>query len=340
MSVMTWAGIVICLLHSAMFSGLNLGFFGVSRLKLYVQADTGNKAARQILSLRRDAHLLLATLLWGNVSSNVLIALLSDSILTGVGAFLFSTFVITLLGEIFPQAYLAKHALRYSVILVPIIKFYRFLLYPIAKPTAALLDRWLGREKISYFKEEEIKVLLKRHAKSGLTDLAHLETMGAINFLTIDDVKIKEEGEIVNPSSIIPLNATSEGFPQFPRYEPNPKDPFLRKINASGEKWVIFTDKSNKPLLVLNADQFLRDVVYIEEPKSIFTFCHRPIVIDNPKANLGEVILKFKVRARNKEDDVVDNDIILFWGQEKRIITGADILGRLLRGIVKREYVA
>jgi len=36
-------------------------------------------------------------------------------------------------------------------------------------------------------------------------------------------------------------------------------------------------------------------------------------------------------------DDVIDNDLILVWGHEKRIITGADLLGRLLRGIVTRD---
>ena len=32
-------------------------------------------------------------------------------------------------------------------------------------------------------------------------------------------------------------------------------------------------------------------------------------------------------------DDVIDLDLILVWGRQRRIITGADILGRLLRGI-------
>ena len=41
---------------------------------------------------------------WGNVTINVLLTLLSDSILAGVGAFVFSTIVITLFGEIIPQA--------------------------------------------------------------------------------------------------------------------------------------------------------------------------------------------------------------------------------------------
>ena len=37
------------------------------------------------------------------------------------------------------------------------------------------------------------------------------------------------------------------------------------------------------------------------------------------------------------DDDVIDEDLIIFWGEKKRIITGADILGRLLRGIVQQK---
>ena len=34
------------------------------------------------------------------------------------------------------------------------------------------------------------------------------------------------------------------------------------------------------------------------------------------------------------QGDIIDQDVILIWGQEeKRVITGADILGRLLKGI-------
>jgi metal transporter CNNM len=33
---------------------------------------------------------------------------------------------------------------------------------------------------------------------------------------------------------------------------------------------------------------------------------------------------------------VIDDDTILVWAKQKRIITGADILGRLLRGIAEK----
>jgi len=322
-----------------MFSGLNLGFFGLSRLRLEVQAEANNANAKRILNLRKDAHWLLATILWGNVSVNVLLTLLVGSIFPIFWAFIFSTFGITLFGEIVPQAYFAKHALKSSKFLAPVIRFYQILLSPIGKPTGLFLDALLGKEKISFFKEEEVKVFLQRHARSGLTDVGLLESLGAVNFLAFDDITMEDEGEHVNPESIIELPVSANGLPRFPDYERIFDDPFLQKINASKEKWVIIVNEDNYPGFVLNADQFLRDAMYAKEVKNIYTYCHRPIVVTSPGAKLGEVILKFKVRPEHEDDDVVDNDIILYWGREKRIITGADILGRLLRGIVKRGSV-
>jgi metal transporter CNNM len=40
----------------------------------------------------------------------------------------------------------------------------------------------------------------------------------------------------------------------------------------------------------------------------------------------------------DEKDDVIKKDIILLWGDKKQIITGSDILGRLLRGITKNVH--
>ena len=232
MEILKYIGIVLALIHAAMFSGVNLGLFGVSRLRLEVLADIKDENAMRILSLRKDAHFLLSTILWGNVSANVIVALLADSFLTGVYAFFFSTFVITLFGEMFPQAYFAKHALRASIILVPFVKFYQIIFYPLAKPTALLLDRWIGREGVIYFKEIELIAMLKRYANTKIHDVERLESLGAVNFLKLDDVKIEEEGEIINPSSILSLPLNDQGKPIFPDHSHQANDPFLLKINA------------------------------------------------------------------------------------------------------------
>ena len=104
-NVLVWIGIALCITQSAIFSGLNLAIFSVSKLRLEVEVAGGNRDASVLLDLRKDSNLTLATVLWGNVTINVLLTLLSDSVLAGVGAFVFSTIVITLFGEIIPQAY-------------------------------------------------------------------------------------------------------------------------------------------------------------------------------------------------------------------------------------------
>ena len=157
MSLSIWIGIVFCVSQSAIFSGLNLAFFSLTRLRLEVEVESGNKAALRVLKMRRDSNFLLTTILWGNVGINVLLTLLSESVLAGVAAFFFSTFVITLLGEIFPQAYFSRNALRMASLLAPLLRFYQVLLYPLAKPLARLLDSWLGSEGVQYFREHHLR---------------------------------------------------------------------------------------------------------------------------------------------------------------------------------------
>jgi len=62
-------------------------------------------------------------------------------------------------------------------------------------------------------------------------------------------------------------------------------------------------------------------------------YCHRPIIVTDVKTLLGKVMPKLKVNGKSATDDVIDNDLILLWSDDKRVITGTDILGRLLRGI-------
>ncbi|MPM91098.1 hypothetical protein SDC9_138224 [bioreactor metagenome] len=122
--------------------------------------------------------------------------------------------------------------------------------------------------------------------------------------------------------------------PVFPQFKREPSDPFLQKIEASGKKWVVITNPANEPVMVLDADGFLRDAVYKKGPFLPLSYCHFPVVVKSPVTRLEKVIRQFKVYPQYPEDDVIDQDLILYWGEEKRIITGSDILGRLLRGIV------
>lgn len=337
MDTIAWIGIVACLSQSAIFSGLNLAMFGVSRLGLETEVETGNTAAKRVLALRQDANFLLTTILWGNVGMNVLLTLLSDSVMAGAGAFMFSTVGITIVGEILPQAYFSRNALRIGAALAPVLRFYQFVLYPVARPTALFLDWWLGTEGIAYLRERDLKEMLRIHTHAREADLSKVEGLGALNFLELDDLSVSEEGEPIDDRSVIALPVTVD-LPVLPDFARTPDDPFVRKVHASGKKWVILTDEEGAPQLVLDSDRFLRDTFLGAEDFDPYESCHRPIVIETASTQLGKVLRALRVvNPENSEDDVVDRDVILVWGEEKRVLTGADLLGRLLRGIAARD---
>ena len=335
-NVFVWIGIALCITQSAILSGLNLAVFSVSKLRLEVEAAGGNRDASGLLALRKDSNLTLATVLWSNVTVNVLLTLLSDSVLAGIGAFAFSTIVITLLGEIIPQAYFSRNALRMAALFTPLLNVYRVGLFPIAKPTAIVLNWWLGPEGITFLRERDFRALITKHAGAAGADVGQLEAIGALNFLDLDDILVMDEGELVDPRSIIALPMENER-PLLPKFERSPDDPFLRRLNVSGKKWVIIVDTSNRPSFVLDAHHFLRDSLFNTMSADPEIYWHRPIIVTDMHTPLGSVIGRMRVKPEHPEDDVIDNDLILVWAHEKRIITGADLLGRLLRGIVTQD---
>lgn len=336
MNMFVWIGIAFCITQSAMFSGLNLAFFSISKLRLEIETKKGNRNAEKILKLRRNSNFLLTTILWGNVGINVLLTLLSNSAMAGAISFVFSTFIITFFGEIIPQAYFSRHAMRTAAMLSPVLRVYQLILWPVAKPSSMILDLWLGPEGIHFFKEKDLKELLKIHMNAPETEIDHIEGRGALNFLAMDDIPIMNEGESVAEASILQIEFSS-GIPVFPPISKDCNDAFILRIQAARKKWVILTDSTNYPRMSLDADGFLRAALLEGTDACPLDFCHRPIVVSNPQTPLGEVLRQLKVESQRIGDYVIDHDLILFWADEKRIITGADILGRLLQGIVQQQ---
>ena len=331
--IFIWIGIVFCISQSAMFSGLNLAFFSLNRLQLEVLAGDGDKLAQKVLALRQDSNFLLTTILWGNVSINVLLTLLSDSVLAGVSAFAFSTAFITIFGEITPQAYFSRNALKMASRLAPVLRLYQYILYIVAKPCAKMLDMWLGVEGIDYMRERDIRQIIKKHVEAEEAEVEAIEGIGALNFLQIDDLAVSKEGEEIDPLSLIEL-PTKLDLPTIPDFNASSDDVFLKRVEASGHKWVVLTDENQTPHLVMDADGFLRAALFRNtETINVYDFCHRPLVVTDPTIPLGDIISQLKSDREEHCDEVIDQDIVLLWGRQKRIITGADILGRLLKGI-------
>ena len=331
--------IPFCLSQSAMFSGLNLAFFSIGRLRLETEVENGNKAAAKILALRKDANFLLSTILWGNVGANVILAMLMDSVIPGSGllAFVISTVGITFLGEILPQAYFSRNAIRIGSKLAPVIRFYQFILFPVAKPSAFILDGWVGTEGVNFMREKDIEVILQKHIKEQDSEIGETEGQGALNFLDLDDRLISKEGMSIDPATIHSFTSNMD-LPEIPKAGTTEGDTFIEMLRKSDKSRAIITDEEGEPRVVLKTSDYLFKIASSDEISDIYDYCHRPIVVKDASATLDTVLGEFVVEADDREDYIIDRDVIIYWnGSDKRIITGADILGRLLKGIAKRE---
>lgn len=338
MNYAIWLGILLCVCQSAIFSGSNLAFFSLSRLRLEAEARSGNRAAARILVLRRDSNFLLTTILLGNVGINVLLTLLSNSIMAGVTAFLFSTLVITFAGEIIPQAYFSRYSMTMASLMSPVLRIYQFLLYPLAKPSAWMLDRLLGKERVVYLKERQLRGIIEEHIGSNHAEINFFEGRGALNFLEIDDIAIGNEGRIVDPRSVVSV-ASQSGKLQLPHVAEQ-HDDFVRDVDASGHKWVILTDLSGQPQLVLDADSYLRAIMRDARVVDPYVHCHRPIIVRDANQPLGHAILALIDGKDIDANLAIEKDIILLWSPSgNRIITGADVLARLLHGVEPGDQV-
>ena len=332
-----WLGIVVCLTQSAMFSGSNLAFFSLGRMRLEAEVEKGSKQALKVLKLRNDSNFLLCTILWGNVSVNVLLAMLSDSVFTGVGAFVFSTVGITFFGEIMPQAYFSRHAIRVGALLAPVIRVYQLLLYPVAKPCAVILDGWIGPEGPIFYRERDIEIILEKHIREQDSEISANEGRGALNFLDLDDRYISSEGSLIDPETIYMFRVNLD-LPMLPELGTPKGDSFIESLKMHPGLWAVIVGEKGMPQLVLETSDYLGALYAKGKDANVYDFCHRPVVVGDDEIRLDSVLGEFVVEASDKDDHVVDRDVVLYWTEnQKRIITGADIFGRLLSGIARRE---
>jgi metal transporter CNNM len=168
-------GLVVLLILSGLFSGLNLGLMSIDLQFLAVVGESGvgeaKKYARALLPLRNRGNWLLTTILTGNTAVNVVIAVLLASLFDSVLGTIISTLGILIFGEIIPQAVCTRHGLKISYHARWFLTSWLVLLAPLTWPIAKLLDVALGREVGNVYSREELLQLLDYHVRSSQSDL-------------------------------------------------------------------------------------------------------------------------------------------------------------------------
>ena len=225
--------IIVLLVLSGLFSGLNLGLMSLDPTELIIVQNSGSesekKFAKSIAPVRKRGNFLLCTLLLGNVLVNSTATILLDSLGGGIVAVVVSTVAIVIFGEIVPQAICSRHGLAVGAKTIYITKAFMILTAPIAYPLSKLLDVILGDELGQVYNREKLAELIKlgadkqdiKHEELNIIEGAlQLTQKSAKDVMTsIDDVYMVDYDATLDFETMSDIMHT--GYTRVPVFEEN-----------------------------------------------------------------------------------------------------------------------
>uniref|UniRef100_A0A8C6C056 Metal transporter n=1 Tax=Monodon monoceros TaxID=40151 RepID=A0A8C6C056_MONMO len=224
--------ILVLLVLSGIFSGLNLGLMALDPMELSIVQNCGTQKerryARKIEPIRRKGNYLLCSLLLGNVLVNTSLTILVDNLIgSGLVAVAFSTIGIVIFGEIVPQALCSRHGLAVGANTIILTKFFMLLTFPLSFPISKLLDFFLGQEIRTVYNREKLMEMLK--VTEPYNDLVKEELnmiQGALELRTktVEDIMTQlQDCFMIRNDAILDFNTMSEimesGYTRIPVYE-------------------------------------------------------------------------------------------------------------------------
>jgi CBS domain containing-hemolysin-like protein len=270
---MDLVALIVCIILSAFFSGVEIAFFSIGELKLRALAQTGHGNARIAHYLRSNPQRLLSTILIGNNLANITAASLATLIalrLFGYQAVAVVTGLLTLVllifGEIVPKTLAARHALTVSLWVAYPIYWLEKLLTPILLLLDPLIVKLTGGRGLSvpFASEEELKMVLDESEKTGVLEMDEvkmIKNVFLLNDITAEDAMTPRNRMFVLDGNLPAESAKDQLFnsphSRIPIYEGNAdnitgvlyKTTALKKL-AQGDGAVTLADIASPPLFV------------------------------------------------------------------------------------------
>jgi metal transporter CNNM len=132
---------------------------------LSIGDERQSKYARGIRPLRENGNWLLCTLVLANTSCTTGLTLLGAETIGGIGAFVLSTCLSLLFGEILPQAVCARFGLTIGFHTAWLVRALVVVFAPLGWPLSKLLDVLVGREAFEGYSRKELNELIAFHSQ-------------------------------------------------------------------------------------------------------------------------------------------------------------------------------
>ncbi len=323
--------LVVLLGCSALVSGAEVAFFGLSQTELNAFRDSGSAPGGIVYRLLQKPKKLLATILIANNAINIGIVLL----LTDVGETLFATvdqvylgvislrfvleivlatFLILLFGEILPKIYANRNREVFALRMAYPLKALDFLFTPLTAPMRAgtiLLYRRLGKQK-SNLSVDHLSQALELTSEGDTTREEQKILQGIVSFGNTDTK------QVMRPR--IDIFALDEGM-KFPEV--------LEEIRKNGYSRIpVFSENMDNVLGVL----YVKDLLPYLDRKSFnwITLIREPFFVPENK-KLDDLLLEFQ-NKKNHLAVVVDE-----FGGTSGIVTLEDVIEEIV-GDISDEF--
>jgi len=178
------AGIIILMICSAFFSGVEIAFVSVNKIRLKHLADVGNPKAGLVRSLQDRAEQVLTSILIGNNLSIIGATAFFTLLVYPLGqarAEWCSTLVMTplvlIFAEIIPKVIFRHKANQLIFTLVTPLNLFFKVIRPVAVPLLGIVKQIMGRtlpqktsSKNPFVSKEELRYLIEEGQKEGLLE--------------------------------------------------------------------------------------------------------------------------------------------------------------------------
>jgi CBS domain containing-hemolysin-like protein len=223
--ILVLAGILVCILLSAYFSGSEMALSACNQIRLENEAEDGDSKAKRALRLAENFDDTLSTILMGNNLVNIaasslttvgVLLLTGSDKLNGVGTLIITVLVI-LFGETVPKIFCKANATGMSKAVSGGISFLRILFYPttyVIVKLVQLLTKGIKEEKTNPEDEvsDELQTIIETAEDEGVLDAERSELVSAA--IDFKDTTAEEAMTARVDMDVLDISATREEIMQ------------------------------------------------------------------------------------------------------------------------------
>jgi len=189
--------LLIAIIMSAFFSGAEIVYAKVNKLKLNRAKEENVKNASLACSLSEDYEKLIGSILVGNNLVNIGASSAATLLLTyfyptegALYSSIIMTIVILIFGEILPKTILSKFTFKAALAMAPTLRIVEIIFFPIVYPVNKLIDvigkAYKPKEKAPTATDEELEAMVDEIEEEGFIDEDTSELLkSAIDFVDV-----------------------------------------------------------------------------------------------------------------------------------------------------------